>query len=80
MNATVQKWGNSLALRIPSSVAKDVDLRQGSPVELVVDNGRIIIKSARKRKPVLSELLKSVTKDNRHSEITWGGPAGREIW
>jgi len=34
MNATVQKWGNSLALRIPSSVAKDIQVRQGSAVEL----------------------------------------------
>lgn len=80
MNATVQKWGNSLALRIPSSVAKDVDLRPGAAVELAVEGGRIIIKPARKRKPALSQLLKGITNDNRHPEISWGGPMGREIW
>jgi len=80
MNATVQKWGNSLALRIPSSVAKDVDLRPGSSVELAVEGGRIIVKPARKQKASLSQLLKGITKANRHPEISWGGPVGREIW
>ena len=80
MNATVQKWGNSLALRIPSSVAKDIQLRQGSAVEVVVEGGKMIIKPAKKRKASLSHLLKGVTKDNRHAEQDWGAPIGREIW
>lgn len=80
MNATVQKWGNSLALRIPSSVAKDIRLRQGSPVEVVVENGRMIVKPTKKRKPSLSLLLKGITKDNRHSEQVWGAPIGKEAW
>ena len=78
MNATVQKWGNSLALRIPSSVAKDIELRQGSTVELAVENGRMIVKPAKKRKPALAELLKGVNKDNLHAEQDWGAPIGRE--
>jgi len=80
MNATVQKWGNSLALRIPSSMAKDIQLRPGSAVELDVEEGRLIIKPAKKRKPALAQLLKGVTKDNRHSEQDWGAPVGREAW
>ncbi|MDP3541885.1 MAG: AbrB/MazE/SpoVT family DNA-binding domain-containing protein [Elusimicrobiota bacterium] len=80
MNATVQKWGNSLALRIPSSVAKDIRLRQGSPVEVVVENGRMIVKPTKKRKPSLSLLLKNITKDNRHAEQGWGAPIGKEAW
>ena len=80
MNATVQKWGNSLALRIPSSVAKDINLRQGSAVEVEVEDGRMIVQPAKRRKPALAQLLKAVTKDNRHSEQDWGAPVGREAW
>jgi len=80
MNAIVQKWGNSLALRIPSSVAKDIRLRRGSEVELAVEEGRLIVKPAKKRKAGLAQLLKGVTKDNRHTEQDWGAPVGREAW
>lgn len=80
MNTTVQKWGNSLALRIPSSVAKDIHLRPGSPVELSVEGGRIIIKPAKKRRLTLSQLLKGVTKENRPDLLDWGAPVGSEVW
>lgn len=80
MNATVQKWGNSLALRIPSSVAKDLQVRQGSAVEVAVEDGKLIVKPAKKRKASLAQLLKGVTKDNLHSEQDWGAPVGRESW
>ena len=80
MNATVQKWGNSLALRIPSSVAKDISLHQGSTVELTIENGSIVVKPAKKRKMSLARLLSGVTKSNRHSEQDWGAPIGKEIW
>ena len=80
MNATVQKWGNSLALRIPSSVAKDIQLRAGSSVEVAVENGAMIIKPAKKRRLSLPHLLNGVTKNNRYSEHDWGVPVGREIW
>lgn len=78
MNATVQKWGNSLALRIPSSVAKDIRLRQGSAVDIAVENGRIIVKPEKKKKLSLSRLLNGVTKVNLHAELDWGAPLGRE--
>lgn len=80
MNTTVQKWGNSLALRIPSAIAKGMQVREGSAVELSVEEGSIVIKPAKKRKLSLAQLLKGVTKENRHSEIDWGAPVGREVW
>ena len=80
MNATVQKWGNSLALRIPSSVAKEIRLRQGSAVEVVIEDGEMIVKPAKTRKLSLAQLLKGVTKENRHAEQDWGAPVGKEIW
>lgn len=80
MNATVQKWGNSLALRIPGPLAKDVHLQQGSVVELVVIEGEMVVKPKGQRKYSLSQLLKGMTKNNRHSEQDWGGEMGQEIW
>lgn len=80
MNATVQKWGNSLALRIPKSVAKDVQLHQGSVVELEVVEGEVVLKPKRVRKVSLGKLLKGVTKENLHSEVDWGSAKGKEAW
>jgi antitoxin MazE len=81
MNATVQKWGNSLALRIPMSYAKNIHIRQGSAVDMILTKDKIEIrpKSQAKKKYVLSEMLKKVTKGNIHSEVDWGRPMGREI-
>ena len=80
MNATVQKWGNSLALRIPNSLAKDVPLHQGSVVEVVVVDGRMVVKPKGRHKYSLIQLLGKVTKNNRHNELGWGGPVGQESW
>ena len=80
MNATVQKWGNSLALRLPSSLAKDVHLHQGSVVEVAVVGGKMVVKPKRQRKYSLAQFLKGVTKNNRHSEHDWGEAIGQETW
>jgi antitoxin MazE len=80
MNATILKWGSSLALRIPSSVVEELRLREGSAVELTVEVGRIVVKPVETRKLSLTQLLKGITKENRHSETDSGAPVGREIW
>jgi antitoxin MazE len=78
MTTTVQKWGNSLALRIPSSLAKDIHLRRGSVVEVAVVDGNMVLKPKGKRRFSLSQLLKGVSRENLHSEQDWGGAAGQE--
>ncbi len=80
MNTTVQKWGNSLALRIPRSVAKDVRLHQGSVVDITLIAGKIIVKPQREHQYALGQLLKGVTKRNRHAELEWGRRVGQEAW
>ena len=80
MNATVQKWGNSLALRIPRSVAKDVHLHQGSVVDITLAAGKIVVKPRQQRPYALAQLLKGVTKRNRHAELDWGKRVGHEAW
>ena len=78
MTTTVQKWGNSLALRIPSSLAKDIHLHQGSVVDVAVVEGRMVLKPKGEHKVSLAQMLKSITKTNQHSEQDWGGTFGQE--
>jgi len=79
MNATIQKWGNSLALRIPMSFAKNFHFHQGSAVEVVLAKDKIEIRPKKNaKKYVLSEMLKKINKNNIHAEVDWGGPVGRE--
>ena len=79
METKVQKWGNSLAIRIPNSYAKDIDLKQGSLIDIVKEKDRIILKP-RKKSIKLSDLISKVTKDNLHNEIDTGENVGKEIW
>jgi antitoxin MazE len=79
VKARIQKWGNSLALRIPKSFAAHSNIEQGSVVDLSLDNGRMIVE-AKKQEYSLGELLMRVTKSNLHSEIDFGAPVGKEVW
>ncbi len=79
MNTTIQKWGNSLALRIPMSFAKNIHLHKGSAVDVVLNKGKIEIRPAMmNKKYVLSEMVKKITKENIHTETDWG-TFGREL-
>jgi len=80
MIAKVQKWGNSLAVRIPRSYAHDARLASGSPVEISLQDGKIIVVPTRAGQFRLDDLLKGVTKKNVPSEIDTGKPVGREVW
>jgi len=76
----VAKWGNSLAVRIPRTIAKEARLAEGDRLSLALDGkGNIILSSARKRY-ALKELVDGITPRNRHEETDWGAPAGKESW
>jgi len=79
MKTQVQKWGNSLALRIPSSFAKESKIEEGTTVEVSLDRGKIVVEPV-SHEYTLDELLAKVTKDNLHEEIKSSGPFGKEIW
>ncbi|WLR51908.1 AbrB/MazE/SpoVT family DNA-binding domain-containing protein [Bacillus tianshenii] len=74
----VQKWGNSLAIRIPSHVAEAISIQQGSEIELTVENDVLVLKP-KKKKPQLDELLSKITPENRHKEIDFGKKEGNEL-
>ena len=80
MITKVQKWGNSLAVRIPGSVAKDTHLGCGNSVDIAVHDGQIVIAPVHGRRFKLDDLLKGVTAQNRHTEVDAGGPVGQEAW
>lgn len=80
MRAQVQKWGNSLALRIPKALAIETHLEQGSEVELSLTDGALVVTPARQPTYLLESLLAGVTRANRHGEVDHGAPAGREAW
>lgn len=80
MKTQVQKWGNSLAVRIPKPVAEDVGVHEGSVVEMVAVKGRLVATPARPRRPRLTELLGKVRKSNLHGEVKTGPPVGHEAW
>jgi antitoxin MazE len=79
MKTTIQKWGNSLAIRIPKSITKDSRVSEGSNIDILVENGKIILSPGRKEYS-LKELLKNITNENIHSEISTGDQTGGEIW
>lgn len=75
--ATVQKWGNSLGVRIPSNIAKNFKFTDGTKVEIKEVGGAIVIEPLRK-KPTLDELLSRVTEENKHEAIE-APPVGKEL-
>ena len=80
MKTQVQKWGNSLALRIPKSFAAESRIEAGSAVNLSLVEGRIIVEPVSEPDYVLDDLLAGVTKQNVHAEIDTGVPVGKEVW
>jgi antitoxin MazE len=80
MHVRVQKWGNSLAVRIPKPLAEDAEVKEGTVLNLAVSEGRVIATPVPKKKPSLKQLLAKVDKKTLHGEIDFGSPVGREIW
>lgn len=80
MKASVQRWGNSLALRIPKAIALESGLADGSVVDLKLRKGVIALIPERRREHNLQELLSQVTKKNLHGEVTTGAAVGKEVW
>ncbi|MFH0908289.1 MAG: AbrB/MazE/SpoVT family DNA-binding domain-containing protein [bacterium] len=80
MVTTIQKWGNSLGLRIPKGVAEDAHVKEGTPVEIRLQGGRLVISPVKSRRYRLDDLLKSVTRHNLHHEVNTGDAVGKEAW
>jgi antitoxin MazE len=80
MKATVKKWGNSAAVRIPASVMQAMHLDLDEVVDIREEAGRIVMEPLRQRAYDLGELLRGITPKNRHEAIDFGPPEGKEVW
>jgi antitoxin MazE len=80
MKLKIQKWGNSLALRIPKALAVEANVESGSTVDLSLSNGELKIKPIEDQEYSLEELLSGITADNIHHEVSTGIPQGKESW
>ncbi len=75
----VKRWGHSLAIRIPASLARELHIEPDCEVDLRVEDGKLLIVPISKRK-CLQELVDAINENNLHKEVEWGEVEGNEIW
>ncbi|MEW6111609.1 MAG: AbrB/MazE/SpoVT family DNA-binding domain-containing protein [Thermodesulfobacteriota bacterium] len=80
MKTRVQKWGNSLALRIPKAFAAEVGVSENSLVDVSLVDERLVITPLPVPSVTLEHLLAGITDENLHGEIDTGPSVGREAW
>jgi antitoxin MazE len=80
MRTKIQRWGHSLAVRIPKPFAVEAKLDDQTEVDLTVANGKIIVAPVRKPIQHLKILLSRVNKRNLHAEVDTGPAVGKETW
>ena len=78
MTVRVQKWGNSLGVRIPKAIARQNAIEEGTELEVMAANGRVILRS--RKVPSLKELVAGMKPANRPTLVEWGKAVGREAW
>lgn len=76
----IQRWGNSLALRIPKTFAEGISVREGDEVEMNVTRGRLVVAPRPPRDYRLADLVAGIRPGNLHKEIVVPGPQGQEAW
>jgi antitoxin MazE len=79
MKTTIQKWGNSLAVRIPRPFAEEIHLEENTPVDLTIRSGKLVIVPS-EPEISLESLVDQITDENRHDEIETGRRVGNEVW
>ena len=73
----VSKCGDGLVVHIPEDVAEELGVWEGSPIEVIAEDSKLALK---KKRYSLEERVALITEENRHSEIDFGPPRGREVW
>ena len=80
METRVQKWGNSLGLRIPKPFAVEMGIEPNSPVEIALADGQLVVTPIDKPAPTLVQLVARVTDSNLHGEVESAPAVGLETW
>jgi len=79
MIATIQKWGNSLAVRLPKTLAEETRMTEGTQIELLRTGQGVLLKARARPRYRLEKLVAGISPKNLHSETDWGRSVGREI-
>lgn len=80
MVTTIARWGNSLAVRIPQNLAKEILLTEGIEIDLEIIEGNLVIKPRIRKQYSLDELIAAITPENLHTEVDSGIAVGNESW
>lgn len=80
MKTRMQKWGNSLAIRIPKAFATEVGLKEESEVDVSLKSGKLVVVPVEKPGLTLKALLSQITEENVQREVDAGPATGREAW
>ena len=80
MHTTIKKWGNSASVRIPQSLMQAAHLTLDQDVEVLEEDGMLVILPVRAVAPDLQALLDQITDANQHAEIPTGAARGHEVW
>lgn len=78
MVSKIQKWGNSLALRIPKSYADDLKLEEGTDIKIKIIKNKLVITRKKKKNPEINSLLSGITEKNLHKEVVYPKPSEKE--
>lgn len=76
----IQKWGNSLGIRIPKDITEKYSLQEGSVVIITSERKKISLRPTLKKKQNLKKIIAHITPRNRHAETDWGLVRGKELW
>jgi antitoxin MazE len=79
LRATVGKWGNSAAVRIPATLLAQANLTDKQAIDLVLSDGKITLEPVTNQELNLEDLLAQITPDNLHGEVEFGEPVGKEL-
>ncbi|UYH50851.1 AbrB/MazE/SpoVT family DNA-binding domain-containing protein [Candidatus Kirkpatrickella diaphorinae] len=80
MRSVVRKWGNSAAIRLPAHLLESTGLLINQTVDVLREDGRIIIQAAQPEPLSLNNLVDAITEDNRHDEADFGPGIDKEVW
>lgn len=80
METRIQKWGNSLGVRLSKEIVNKTELREGSCVKVTNKKGSILIERCSYEKPNLENLVRKINPKNIHKETKWSNSLGKEIW
>lgn len=80
LRTKIQKWGNSLGLRIPKSFAEEASLKEGSTVDLSIEKKSLVVKALPEKRFDLTQLVSAIRDDNLHEEVATGEAVRRESW